>query len=129
MFLGMLKAMEGEIPGMRENFEKALALEPCNNAINYNYALALYKNALFSQAIFHLQKLPELNKACSATMGKCCLALGLDAKARQFLGNEQNDNPENPDAPACSLSGRRAMESVFRSFDEDSHIWQSLSTR
>ena len=129
MLLGLKAACEGDLEKMRKNFKAALEEAPDDPAILQNFGQCLAKHGLYSEAIGCLQKLPQADGCNCDTLGLCCQALGLNAKARQYLENGSDRGEIESARPDCSCSANEAIAKVLASFDEDSHIWKSLSTR
>lgn len=127
MLQGLLHgcAASRDIDKMHENFGRALECSPEDAAILRNYGRALFHNGLYSQAISTLQRLDQPDGEDENIMGLCCQALGLTAKARQFLAENASCSCDLP----CSSCGDAAIKRVLASFEEDCGIWQSLSTR
>ena len=97
-------------------------------------ALALYRNGHFSEAVSLLLPLAEDDGKAARLTAECCLAMGLEGKARDYLslsdlsGMPFEEFKERTDIPqsASSRSGFSALEDSFRRHGD---LWRSLAAR
>ncbi len=97
-------------------------------------ALDLYRNGKFSEAIFMLMPLAEHEGKAARLMAECCLAMGLEGKARDYLA--LSDLSEMPfeefkataDIPR-SASSRSGFSALEDSFERHGDLWRSLAAR
>ncbi|MCR5561821.1 MAG: hypothetical protein K6F46_00400 [Desulfovibrio sp.] len=97
-------------------------------------ALDLYRNGKFSEAIFMLMPLAEHEGKAARLMAECCLAMGLEGKARDYLALSGiaemrfEEFKARTDIPQ-SVSSRSGFSALDDSFGRHGDIWRSLAVR
>lgn len=133
MLMGIVHAMDGNVPQMRECFEKALAYNPDKTRVLSNYCTALYMTGFFSEVIQRLLPVYTPDKQMSLVMANANKALGLDAKARQFYedGNfEQSfEDYYATFVPPKSAHHDKVFALLEKSLTRDAEVWEYLSNR
>ena len=97
-------------------------------------ALALYRNGYFGEAISLLMPLAEHDEKAARLMAECCLAMGLEGKARDYFGLSDiagmpfEEFKARTDIPQ-SISSRSGFSALEDSFGRHGYIWRSLAAR
>ncbi len=132
MVLGMIHAMNKNISGMRKRFNNALAFGHNKDDVFANYGRALFFNGCFSEAIEKLLAVEGEDKSCYYVIALCCLALGLDSKARQYYilsGEKASFEHFCTQTKLPKSNIKKGFEAVRKSMKENPDIWKSLSQR
>ncbi|MCR5562474.1 MAG: hypothetical protein K6F46_03755 [Desulfovibrio sp.] len=97
-------------------------------------AFGLYRNGFFGEAISLLLPLAEHDEKAARLMAECCLAMGLEGKARDYLRLSDiaemrfEEFKARTDIPQ-SVSSRSGFSALDDSFGRHGDIWRSLAVR
>lgn len=132
MLLGIIHAINKDVPRMRKCFKNSLAYGTDKTAVLVNYGQGLYFNGFFSEAIDTLLPVHEKDSQSCLVIAMSCMALGLEAKAKQFYKISGENIPFEDffrDRKFPHPQTDKGIDAVFQSMEKDYTIWENLSKR